>query len=440
MTYTERKVCRACHRDLPKNNILDLGTQAIVDFVANGQDSRGSAPLQLAQCDNEDCGLLQLRHTVDSDTLYRKFWYRSGINEQMKTALSDVVRDSKRYVSLRTNDIICDIGSNDGTMLGFYPPEIRKVGFEPAEELAEESMRKKIRNLHMVDDYFTGAKALSVSQGKKYKIVTAIAMFYDLDNPLQFLKDVASTLHDDGIFVVQMNYLGLMIRNLTFDNISHEHLCYYSLTSLAPLFTEAGLKIVDVELNDVNGGSFRVYARKNEKTLVTEDVVSMMLNEEAETLSPRAIAAFGERVSMIATQLREFIIRLHEAGKQVYAYGASTRGSTLLQTLFQPATDASKYIAGAAERDEHKIGKVTAGTELFIVSEETARILADFFLVLPYHFLDSILQREKRWMLKGGKLIVPLPHPRVYSATQNGNGKIVSEAVELTKELEALAK
>jgi NDP-4-keto-2,6-dideoxyhexose 3-C-methyltransferase len=429
MNYTERKTCRACGAALPLQNMLDLGKQTIVDFLSDGEPGRGTAPLELVQCSHKGCELLQLRHTVDADTLYRTFWYRSGINEQMRKALYEVVKDSLRYTELRSGDAVCDIGSNDGTLLGFYPDEVKKIGFEPAEKLAEESCMSATRHLHVVCDYFKGSTAERIIRGKKYKVVTAVAMFYDLDEPLEFLDDVASVLHPEGIFVVQMNYLGLMARNMAFDNIGHEHLCYYALSSLLPLFEHAGLKIVDVETNDVNGGSFRVYARrKNGHQIAVEDGVNVMLQEEREHLS-RQVKEFSQGVRSISLELCNFVTKLHRAGKKVYAYGASTRGSTLLQTVF--GGDSSYCLEGVAERDVHKIGKTTAGTGLKIVSEEEARENADYFLLLPYHFFSSIMRREQNWMESGGKFIVPVPYPRVYSAREG----MKPQAVDLEKEL-----
>lgn len=429
--YTERKVCRGCQANLPAENLVDLGAQTIVDFLANGEEGRGAAPLELVQC--KTCALLQLRHTVKPDTLYRTFWYRSGINEQMRRALKDVVDAALMRVFLKPGDVVCDIGSNDGTMLAMYPEDIRKVGFEPAEQLAEESMKLIRKNVQIVDDYFGRLKAQDASHGKKYKVVTAIAMFYDLDHPLEFLRDVAAILHDEGIFIVQMNYLGLMIRNMAFDNIGHEHLCYYSLTSLMPLFKQAGLAIVDVEINDVNGGSFRVYAKRSQPELHVEDIVDVMLQEEKEHLSAAAMKSFSGKVGVISGQLVTFLVRMNSLGRLVYAYGASTRGSTLLQTIFKNG-QASTYLCGVAERDEHKIGKKTAGTGLRIVSEEDARAKADYFLILPYHFWPSIAQREKKWMGNGGKAILPLPYPRVVTVSEETIG-LVLVTVELEKEM-----
>lgn len=434
MKLTERTTCRSCLATLPTENVLDLGKQTIVDFLMPGEKGRGSAPLQLVACPK--CTLLQLRHTVDPDTLYRQFWYRSGVNEQMREALQDIVDSAMAGTKLQDGDFVGDIGSNDGTLLSFYDNSrvwVKRVGFEPALALAKESW-EKLDDGVVLSDYFSASAALGASGGCKYKILTAIAMFYDLENPVQFLNDVYKTLDDNGVFIVQMNYLKLMLGNLAFDNIGHEHLCYYSLTSLNSLFNRCGLTVVDLELNGVNGGSIRVYAKK--VTTAPQKMhprVLDLLDEEKLSITPAIYKKFAERVEETAKELKDFLMRLKKAGKNVYAYGASTRGSTLLQTVLKtPASH--KLLQGVAERDPNKYGRSMAGLGLKIMPEEEVRDFADYCLVLPYHFWQSISQREKPWMMSGGKFILPLPLPRVVSIADLAGSK-VPVAVELSKEV-----
>ena len=436
LTITERTTCRSCGTILPKENLLSLGVQHIVDFLVDGEEGRGQAPLELVLC--SACQLLQLRHTVNADILYRKFWYRSGINEQMRSALRDIVVQAENRVHLKAGDYVCDIGSNDGTMLSYYDKDIRKVGFEPATELGIEASQK-VKGKFVLD-YFNAAAALKASGDKKYKVVTAIAMFYDLEHPAQFVKDIREVLHDDGLFIVQMNYLPLMMQILSFDNIGHEHLCYYSLTALKGLFDQFGLKIVEVDLNGVNGGSIRIYARKalKEKDWQLDPEVDVLLEEEKQHLTPTTYKAFAERVQTQGRQLKEFLYNLKEKGKTVYVYGASTRGSTLLQTIME-GSDAREVLAGAAERDPNKWGRKMAGLNLVIVPEDTARRVADFMLILCYHFWESISKRERDWMMKGGKFILPVPYPRVVSL-EDANGTLTLVAKELKKEMEELGE
>lgn len=426
MLITERMTCRSCDVQLPKTNVLNLGNQTIVDFLLPGEKGRGEAPLELVLCEN--CNLLQLRHSVNQDVLFRKFWYRSGVNEQMRAALLDIVKSALERVDLKDGDFVCDVGSNDGTLLKFYdssPEWVKRVGFEPATELAEESW-KKLEDGIILSDYFNAKAALSASGGYKYKIVSGIAMFYDIESPRLFLNDVYSVLDEEGIFIVQMNYLRTMLRNLSFDNIGHEHLCYYSLTSLNKLFNCCGFTIVDLELNEVNGGSIRVYAQKNTERAPRKmsQRVAHLLNEEDQASDAQLLSKFAKRVTDVSAALKYFLCQLKLAGKTVYAYGASTRGSTLLQTMLQ-GTSATELIAGVAERDQNKYGRKMAGLGLEIVSEEEARAKADFMILLPYHFWSSISQRERKWMEAGGKFILPVPYPKVASLSDLFDQKVL---------------
>lgn len=408
MTYTERTTCRSCGHALVKENVWDFGNQTIVDFLAEGEEGRGKAPLQMVAC--RKCSLLQLRHTVDCDTLFRKFWYRSGVNEQMREALLDVIITVEKYVSLNNDDVVGDIGSNDGQLLSSYSPTLCRVGFEPAKGLAAEA-QEKVPSAIMVSEYFGKDFALRASGGRKYKAITAVAMFYDVDDPGKFVRDIASVLEDDGVFIIQMNYLHSMLKNLTFDNVGHEHLGYYSFTALQSVLEQNGMKVVHAELNEVNGGSIRVAARKG--TIWPRDKsVREILEIERSVVLEDSYKGFGDRVREVSTQLKTFLQSLKAAGKTVYAYGASTRGSTLLQTMLGD-TPATEFFAGVAERDPNKFGLSMAGLNLPIVSEQIAREAADYMFLLPYHFWPSIQKRERTWMLTGGRFIVPLPFPRV---------------------------
>lgn len=445
MLFTQKEYCRACGAHLSGPPLVDLGEQEIVDFVDYGQPSRGRAPLVLVQCPDKGCQLVQLWHTVEPDVLFKKFWYRSSINEQMRNALADVVTQALRRVHLQPEDAVLDIGSNDGQLLMNYPKDrfLRLVGFEPAEELAQEAaIRMEVNyrreNFGFVPGYFNAVDALASSGKKKYKVITACAMFYDLDNPNDFLSDVQEVLAEDGIFVIQMNYLHLMLRNLAFDNISHEHLCYYSLTSLLPLLARNGLCVEDVETNDVNGGSIRIYIKHSTSDRVIDwpASVSDLLATERE-VTEKSLSYFAERVRATSSTLLTLLVEAKNAGKKVYVYGASTRGMVLLQTVFGKEK-ASDYIVAAAERDIWKHGKLMAGLDIPITFEEAARADADYMLILPYHFWPSIYKREEQWMKSGGKFILPLPYPRVLEIQKQPNGQFMAVPNDLEEEIEKL--
>jgi len=431
MKITEHCVCRACGCQFYENVLLDLGEQEIVDFPLPGEKTRGKAPLTLVMCSR--CNLVQLRHSVDDDTLFRKFWYRSSLNEQMRQALKDVVDGALKKVGpLKEDDVVVDIGCNDGELLTNYPQNLIRVGFEPALELVQQAAYHGVGKTVFYNDYFKEGYLAPDS----CRIITAIAMFYDLNDPVTFLKEVVRAMHPDGIFVVQMNYLGLMLKNMTFDNISHEHNCYYSLHALERLFHSVGLVITDVEQNEVNGGSVRVYASKNPEASVGSSVEWMMA-VDTRACSSLALEHFCEMVRTVGPLFVHFLKHLRAAGKKVYAYGASTRGMSLLQTVFGniPAKD---YIIAVAERDENKYGRLMAGLNIPIIPEEEARKKADYFLLLPYHFWNSIRERERNWMLSGGKFIIPLPFPKVMEMSVIDENQKIPMAVALDEEMDRI--
>lgn len=414
--YTERTHCLACGSvRLPQ--VLDLGNQYVVDFVKERSDSALRSPLVLVLCPS--CHLLQLRHVVNPDRLYKKFWYRSSISEVMRLALRDVVTSAVRVTDVRAGDTVLDIGCNDGTMLEMYPRWIKTVGVDPCASLVKDAATHKRLDVG-VTGYFRNANPLT--RMAPYKVVTAIAMFYDLENPGNFLNDVKALLHEDGTFIIQMNYLLGMLRNMAFDNICHEHVAYYSLSSLKALVEQHGLQIVGAETNDVNGGSLRVYITHEGKelssTVLSESrrlslytCMRQLELEESQAGLDKAetYEAFNQQALTVRNVINGYILRCLSIGKKVYAYGASTRGSTLFQYLDLP----ENAIKGAAERDPAKWGLKTVGTWIPIMSEEDCRNDADVFIVQPWHFWDGIRLRERPWLAKGGTFLVPLPTPRV---------------------------
>lgn len=423
----ENTKCRACGFSLGES-VIDLGSQYVVDFVPNKEVNTLRVPLELTLC--PDCLLLQLRHSVHPDRLYKKFWYRSGINESMRQALSDVANDAAMGVGLQPGDNVLDIGCNDGTLLSFYPEEIVRVGIDPAAEIVEEAI-KKCRVDVGIADYFN---AEAVRPYGPFKIITAIAMFYDLEDPGKFLGDCLSVLAEDGLIVLQLNYLKSMISNFAFDNICHEHLTYFGILSLNKLVQRMGLEIVGVQENGVNGGSFRVYIMRPgqdlnplllaDKRVSAYTMLHSLIYQESKNNfdNPSMYKAWGKKVEKFCEAIRNAVQHCIEDDKRVYCYGASTRGSTLMQSLALPANS----IIACAERDEKKYGLKTVGTWMDIKSEEECRKDADVFLVQPYHFWDAIKRRERVWLEDGGQFIVPLPHPRLVSA--HGSRSLITGA------------
>jgi NDP-4-keto-2,6-dideoxyhexose 3-C-methyltransferase len=409
-----RANCRVCNGSIA--TVLSLGDLYVSNFLSPGGDDGIRAPLELALC--SQCHLLQLKHTVPAEAMYRNYWYRSGTNETMKAALTDITYKAEQLIHLREGDSVLDIGCNDGTLLGSYKTRrIFRIGFDPAENLTP--LASKVAE-HVVTDFFDWDTYTrdSILQGHRPKIVTSIAMFYDLEDPNKFVRDIKAIMDLNGLWIVQMSYLPFMLKQNEIGNICHEHLEYYSLMAFEFLLASHDLEIVDAELNDVNGGSIRAYIRNREadkgifgdatyRQLAAERVRALREQESRLGLDdPAPYSDFAFHVGRIKRDVVGFVEEQVGGGKTVYVYGASTKGNTLLQYF---GLDCS-LIKAAAERNPDKWGKVTVGTHIPIVSESEARASRpDYFLVLPWHFLDEFQQRERNYLRAGGRFILPAP-------------------------------
>lgn len=404
-----RTTCRVCEGHL--ETVLSLGEQYVSNFLSPGEPDGVKAPLELTLC--QKCTLLQLRHTVPANALYQNYWYRSGTNQTMRDALANIAGTAEELISLRPGDTVLDIGCNDGTLLGSYKTEnITKIGFDPASNLTQFS--RKIANW-VVDDFFTAEKYLGTFHLPK--IITSIAMFYDLEDPNKFVADIKQVMHPNGIWVLQMSYLPLMLSQHDFGNICHEHLEYYSLKSLEYLLDRHDMIISDVQINEVNGGSIRAFIR-NRGAVKLGDYgyqddsrcrVEALIHHENELRldDPETYTEFDTWIKRIKADVYDFIWQQVYKGKKTAVYGASTKGNVMLQYMGL----GSGAINAAADRNPDKWGLETVGTRIPIISEEEARAMKpDYMLVLPWHFMEEFREREKKYLFEGGKFIVPLPH------------------------------
>lgn len=410
---TPKKIlsCRVCDSHT-LNSIINLGSHAVSGFVTTATPSK-AYPLALVLC--TACGLVQLAHTaIPANSLYRTYWYKSGVNASMRQALRDVVVSIKKRVKLKKNDIVLDIGANDGTLLGFWGTTVTRIGFEPARNLLTEATSHAT---YIINNFFSQKAFDKVANGKKAKIITTIAMFYDIEYPHSFVQDVSTCLAQSGVWVIQMASLLSTISSTMFDNICHEHIEHYSLRSLEYLLHKHGLSVVDIEENDVNGGSIRAFVMKDN---AAEQYNCAGANrrlqryrakeKQAKLSSPATYTAFRARVESFRRTLRSFVLSETKRGKIVYGYGASTKGNTLLQ--YYNFTE--NELSAIAERNPMKWGKYTVATYIPIVSEETARRAhPDYFFVLPWHFKKEFIVREHTYLQRGGKFIFPLPAPHV---------------------------
>jgi len=394
--------------------LFNLGDLYVSDFIADDESPRGPR-VELKLVFDEDRGAARLETTTPPEFMYGRYWYRSGTNATMTNELRGIVESVQSVFKLNDGDVWLDIACNDGTLLKSVPDNFFRVGIDPVDDsfIKESKQHADI----IVQDYFT-AKAYNDNVFQKAKVVTIIAMFYDLEHPDLFLKDLDTVMEDDGLLVVQMSYTPLMINQMAFDNICHEHLYYYSLESIKNLFEANGFKILDCQLNDINGGSFRIYAMKKDaditkfSTQPNRDVcdyrVNSILSYERVNAynTPEIWEKFYQRLIDLKTKTYDFIVQEKAKGKTIWGYGASTKGNTLLQYF---GLD-HNLIDGIAERSPYKFGLKTVGTEIPIFSEEEMRAAKpDYLLVLPWHFINEFVQREQNYLYNGGKFIVPCP-------------------------------
>lgn len=415
MKIKTRTTCRVCAGALEP--ILSLGDHYVSDFLPPEKKDGVKAPLELVLCNC--CYLLQLKHTVPAESMYQNYWYRSGTNKSMRDALADICHKAESLIHITAKDAVLDIGCNDGTLLASYKTGgIYKIGFDPAQNLAVFSRKAADK---VASDFFTADVFLKDPSLRAHrpKIITSIAMFYDLEDPGKFVADIRRVLHPQGVWVVQMSYLPAMLKQNAFDNICHEHLEYYSLQSFEYLLKRHNFEIADIELNDVNGGSFRAYIRharadrKNfadptYRSLAAERLAAVRKSEISMGLDDtQEYCDFAKRVERIKNDVAGFIREEVRRRKKVYVYGASTKGNTLLQYFGLDRT----LITAAAERNPDKWGKVTVGTRIPIISEEEARAAQPhYFLILPWHFIEEFKAREKEYLSGKGRFLVPLPH------------------------------
>ena len=404
--YREIKGCRVCDSD-HLVSVLSLGNQALTGVFPRNRDANvTSGPLELVWC--PDSGLLQLRHSYQPSEMYgENYGYRSGLNQSMVNHLSEKVRCLERMMALSPGDVVLDIGSNDATTLKAYSVKgVQRIGIDPT---AGKFKQYYADDIKLVPDFFSSAVYHSIEK-RPARIVTSIAMFYDLDAPVEFARQIESILADDGIWHFEQSYMPSMLRLNSYDTICHEHLEYYSLSIVTEVLEQAGLKIIDVVMNAVNGGSFAVTAAKtaNRSVKSNHPVINWLLEQEERMglSTPKPYREFEERVFRHRDDLVRLIRALNADGKQVLGYGASTKGNVVLQ--FCGFTE--KDIPAIADLNPDKVGCFTPGTHIPIISEEEARRMRpDYFLVLPWHFKAGILQREKAYLANGGKMIFPFP-------------------------------
>jgi SAM-dependent methyltransferase len=368
-------------------------------------------PCTLVRCNPEEdenaCGLLQMEHSVPPEILYAAYWYRSGTNNTMRNHLKSIVEAVVPIVR-KKDAIVLDIGCNDGTLLNFYPKGVMKYGIDPS-DIAQEI---KDEDATVVQDIFPSKKLMEVLGSKTLDVVTSIAMFYDLENPVEFVKGIKQLLSPKGLWVFEMSYMPDMLRMDSFDTICHEHLEYYSLAVIEIILKKAGMRLFKVSFNDINGGSIRCFATHESNIAYDSPEDIQLLNEirqaefDMELDTDKPYNGFWERIGKLKVELYDLLVKLKKEGKKVHIYGASTKGNTILQWCNIDNT----MIEYAAERNPDKYGAMTLGSNIPIISEAESRAMnPDYYLVLPWHFKAEFIEREKESIEKGIGFIFPLP-------------------------------
>jgi len=405
--FKEINQCRVS-KSSDLRRIIDLGDQYLSGVFPKSKNQEiGKGPLELVWCNESK--LAQLKHSYSLDQMYGdNYGYRSGLNISMVEHLNQKIRKLEDAVHLKTNDLVIDIGSNDATTLKAYKnSEINKVGIDPT---GEKFKRFYNKDISLISDFFPTPKLQELFPKKKAKIITSIAMFYDLEDPTLFVEAIADNLDMNGIWHFEQSYLPIMLEKNSYDTVCHEHLEYYTIESIILILEKYDLKIIDIELNNINGGSFAlsVAHKKCNKYDSNENYIKKLLDKEKslELSNLLIFREFEKNVLKHKQDLKKLINNINNNGKKVFGYGASTKGNVLLQ--YCGITD--NEIPFISEINEDKFNSYTPGTNIQIISQDEAnKICPDYYLVLPWHFKNHILEREREYLSKGGKFIFPLP-------------------------------
>ncbi len=397
------KKCRICKKANLKK-LFSLGNLCFTGKFPSENKNIEKKPITLVICKN--CELVQLGHNFDLKYLYGPdYGYRTGINKTMLNHVGRVVNILSKKTKLKKNDLVLDIASNDGSLLNFYKKNIETFGIDPILD----KYKDEYKNVnHKLADFFSASKIKNITK-KKFKIITALSVFYDAADPNKFIKDVKKLLSQDGIFLLEFADLASIIQNKMFDTICHEHLEYYSTKVIINLCKKNDLQVFDIKKNDINGASKQYYiCHKNFNYKIKKKIINNIFKEEKKLKlsEEKTFKNFINSINKSKNKLYRFLKQKTKLGKKVHGYGASTKGNVLLQYY----NINYKMVEFIAERNNKKYNLYTPGTKIKIISEALSRFYRpDYYLVLPWHFKKEILFREKEIRKKGTKFIFPLP-------------------------------
>jgi len=402
----KRKKCRSCsNRNL--KTAFDIGSQKLSGIFPDNKTQKNvpEGSLAMVFCDN--CKLLQLENSFDANIMYgNNYGYMSALNNSMIQHLNKKALNLKKITDLKQGDLVLDIGSNDGTFLSFFSNKFNLIGIDPTIKKLGGLYRKDISKF---PNFFT-KELITRNFPKKVKLITSISMFYDLEDTIKFAEDIYDILDENGLWHLEQSYMPMMLKNNSYDTICHEHLEYYSLRSIKYIFDKVGFKIVDLEFNEINGGSFAltVAKKKNIKFKEIKYLIDWLLKKEDlfNYNSMKSFKNFFENTKKHRTIFKELLLNLNDMKKSVIGYGASTKGNIILQYC---GID-SNLVPFIGEVNKFKYNKYTPGSKIKIISERKARALnPDYFLVLPWHFKNHIVRKEGKFSKNKRKLIFPLP-------------------------------
>ncbi len=405
MKFKKNKTCRCCG-SVRLKKYLNFGNMYLsTAFPKSKKNSLKKIPMILEIC--LECQLAQLAHNYELSELYNEnYGYKSGINKSMKNHLKFIVRDAIYHKPVKKNDIVLDIASNDGTLLKNYNKNLIRIGVDPVIK----KYRKNYKKMKSFETFFSKEIFLKNFQNQKIKIITSIAVFYDVNNPRKFVSDISNIMDPSGIWILEQSYFPHLVKNNAYDSICHEHLTYFTIKQIKIILEKFNLEIFNISSNTMNGGSIRFFIKfmDNKKIRIYKKNVNSFLLVEKKFYKNffKKLSKFKLEINKNRSDINKFIKKINKSNKSIHIYGASTKGNIILQYC---KINQNK-IKFAAERNPDKFNRYTPGSNIKIISEAESRSMKpDYYLVMPWHFKNEIIKREKVFSKNGGKFIFPLP-------------------------------
>lgn len=402
--------CRSCGASGLKP-VLSLGKTPLANALLRESEldeQEPSWPLDLVRCAN--CSLVQITETVPPESLFSDYAYFSSFSDTMVTHAREVAQRMIHERRLGGNSLVMEVASNDGYLLQWYHQAgVPVLGIEPARNIAAVAIRD--RHVNTISEFFGIDLATKLAaQGQLADVIHAnnvLAHVADLNGVVNGFKTI---LKPGGRVIVEAPYLGDLIENVEFDTIYHEHLCYFSLTALVQLFARHALEIVDVQRLAIHGGSLRIHAAHAKTEVPSKSVKDLVAEESKWVFNHEHYQRFADRVRTLRSCLTNELAQLKQSGKRIAVYGASAKGSTLLN-YFGIDRSTIDYVV---DRSTVKQGRYTPGTHLKIY--DPAKLMSDqpdYCLLLTWNFADEIMEQQREYRLAGGKFIIPVPEVRI---------------------------